>query len=58
MRVIIVDTPKDVAKTAGDLFLQQLVEKPDSVFGLATGSSPVELYKYLVSAHVDKGISF
>lgn len=58
MRVVIVDTAMEVAQTGGDLFLRQLERKPDSVFGLATGSSPVALYQYLISAHLDNGVSF
>jgi glucosamine-6-phosphate deaminase len=58
MRVIIVDTAADVAQAGGDLFLHQLQKKPDSVFGLATGSTPVALYQYLISAHFDGGVSF
>lgn len=58
MRVIIVDTAADVAQTGGDFFLQQLEKKPDSVFGLATGSTPVALYQHLISAHIDRGVSF
>jgi len=58
MRVIIVNTAQDVANTGGALFLQQLAYKPDSVFGLATGSSPIELYEYLILAHVNQGVSF
>lgn len=58
MRVIIVDTAAEVAQTGGDIFLQQLARKPNSVFGLATGSSPLALYQYLISAHLDQGVSF
>ena len=58
MRVIIVDTAAEVAQTGVDIFLQQLAHKPNSVFGLATGSSPLALYQYLISAHLDQGISF
>ena len=50
MRVIIVDSPAEVAQQGADLFLAQLSRKPDSVFGLATGSTPVELYKNLITA--------
>ena len=58
MRVIIVDTATEVAQTGGDIFLQQLKCKPESVFGLATGSSPVALYQHLISAHVEDAVSF
>jgi glucosamine-6-phosphate deaminase len=58
MRVIIVDTATEVAQTGGDIFLQQLARKPNSIFGLATGSSPLALYQHLISAHLDQGVSF
>ena len=48
MRVVIQNTPDDAANYAADLFTCQLNEKPGSVLGLATGSTPLELYKKLI----------
>lgn len=48
MKVVIQDTPGDTARYAADLFACQLCEKPSSVFGLATGSTPLLLYEELI----------
>jgi len=36
-----------MSRTAADIFAQQLGKKPDSIFGLATGSTPLGLYAEL-----------
>ncbi|MEM8816320.1 MAG: glucosamine-6-phosphate deaminase [Pseudomonadota bacterium] len=58
MRVVIQETPAGVANYAADLFARQLEEKPDSVLGLATGSTPVRLYKLLIERYERGEISF
>jgi len=47
MEVIIKQDAEKVSWEAAALFCRQLREKPDSVFGLATGSTPVRLYHLL-----------
>jgi len=49
MEVIIKPNPEEVSREAAGLFRRQLRRKPDSVLGLATGSTPVELYRKLVA---------
>lgn len=58
MRIIIVDSAGSVAQLGAGFFLKQLDKKADSVFGLATGSTPVALYDRLVAAHVKDKVSF
>ncbi|GGZ98055.1 glucosamine-6-phosphate deaminase [Arenicella chitinivorans] len=58
MRVVIVGSAHDAAAYGCDLFLGQLHDKPTSVFGLATGSTPLALYQALIDAHRNQGISF
>lgn len=58
MEVIIVDTPDEVALRAADVVCRQLEEKPDSVLGLATGSTPVSLYQELIRRHQNGHLSF
>lgn len=43
---------------AGRFFLEQIKKKPDSVFGLATGSTPVGLYQKLTEAYKLKEADF
>ncbi|MBA6414172.1 glucosamine-6-phosphate deaminase [Parahaliea sp. F7430] len=58
MKVVILDTPTQVADYAAELFQQQLQHKPASVFGLATGSTPLKLYRELIKRQHGGLISF
>lgn len=54
MQIVILDTPEQVANYGADRFADQLNNKPDSVLGLATGSTPIALYSALI-ARVQRG---
>lgn len=58
MRVIIEANSQQVAVKGAQFVSQQIVNKPDSVLGLATGSTPVELYGQLINACEAGRISF
>lgn len=55
MNVHVYDSAKTASRAAATLFAAQLLRKPDSVFGFATGSTPIETYKYLAKWH-EKGL--
>ena len=48
MKKIVCDNYEEACRTAANQYTMQLVLKPDSVLGLATGSTPIGLYKELV----------
>jgi len=58
MRVVIQNSADDVAEYAANLFARQLNEKPDSVLGLATGSTPLKLYDKLIERCRRGALSF
>jgi glucosamine-6-phosphate deaminase len=58
LRLVILPNSDDVAEFACDLFVQQLANKPKSVLGLATGSSPTSLYKKLIERQKAGEVSF
>lgn len=58
MKVVILKDAAAVAKYGADLFIKQVKSKPDSILGLATGSTPVALYKELISAYREGRVSF
>ncbi len=58
MEVIITRTPEEMSALAGDLVEQQLLRRPNSVLGLATGSTPVSTYKELIRMHKEQGLDF
>lgn len=45
----------EIGKAIGTVFASQVIEKPDCVLGLATGSSPIPTYKYMISLY-EEGI--
>lgn len=58
MEVIIQPDADAASETAARLFARQLREKPASVLGLATGGTPLRLYRRLAEAHVRDGLDF
>jgi len=55
---IVLDNYADVSRAAADVFARQLADKPDSVLGLATGSTPLGLYAELVRRYQAGEIDF
>ena len=51
-------TAKDAAKAAAMVFASTIYQKPNAVLGLATGSTPIELYKRLIKLHEKELIDF
>ncbi|MCI8939845.1 MAG: glucosamine-6-phosphate deaminase [Dorea sp.] len=48
MRIYKTEDYKKMSKMAARIIASQIIMKPDCVLGLATGSTPIGLYKYLV----------
>ena len=53
MEIIIQPTPEAATAIAARLIARLLKEKPDAVLGLATGSTPLPLYRALVDMQLD-----
>jgi len=49
---------KDMCKKAASIFLAQITLKPDSVLGLATGSTPLGVYSQLINWYKEGDIDF
>ena len=58
MQIVIQPDADAVARYGADVFIRQLQNNPKSVLGLATGSTPVALYKKLIDACRHGDISF
>jgi glucosamine-6-phosphate deaminase len=58
MKVVIQDDAPAVARYGADIFREQLQKQPASVFGLATGSTPLSLYRELINSTRRGEISF
>lgn len=57
-RWIEVENYVEMSRLAAAIFEQQLLGKPDSVLGLATGGSPVGFYEALVNRFLQGGFTF
>ncbi len=53
MEIIIQATPEAATEIAARLIARRLKEKPDAVLGLATGSTPLLLYRALIAMKLD-----
>ena len=58
MKVIVADTYEEGAKKAADVIEKLVREKPTCTLGLATGSSPVGMYKELARRCREEGLDF
>jgi glucosamine-6-phosphate deaminase len=58
MEVIIKKTYEEVSKEAGKIFKAALKKKPDLVLGLATGTTPLGLYKEMIRMHKEEKLDF
>ncbi len=58
MEVVIAHTPAAAGIIAADIVAQQITDRPASVLGLATGSSPLPLYRELIARHQAGLVSF
>ena len=58
MRVVIVKNAEELAAKAAEEALEVIRAKKDAVLGLATGSTPVGMYKKLIEDHKKNGTSY
>ena len=53
MQVILCKNYDEISKKAAEIVAEQIEKKPNSVLGLATGSSPVGMYRELAAMNLD-----
>ncbi|KAJ49512.1 glucosamine-6-phosphate deaminase [Clostridium tetanomorphum] len=58
MRVIVVDNYKKMSEKAAIMVASQIVLKPDSILGLATGDTPLGMYEELIKMYNNNEIDF
>jgi glucosamine-6-phosphate deaminase len=58
LEVVITKDPEELAEFTADYMRRQILRKPNSVLGLATGSSPEKTYARLVRYHREEGLDF
>jgi glucosamine-6-phosphate deaminase len=58
MEVVIEKNYESMSRQAAKMIVQLLNTKPNAVLGLATGSTPLSLYKELIRLHKEEGLDF
>ncbi|PIU42177.1 MAG: glucosamine-6-phosphate deaminase [Candidatus Omnitrophica bacterium CG07_land_8_20_14_0_80_42_15] len=58
VKVIIRATSEEMSKEAARIFADRIRKKPNIVLGLATGGTPVKMYKELIRMHKEEGLDF
>lgn len=58
MKIIRCKDYDEMSAIAGKIMVDQVKEKPDSILGLATGSTPVGMYKKMIQAYKNGEVSF
>jgi glucosamine-6-phosphate deaminase len=58
MKKLIYDSYEEMSRAAADIVAEQLTDKPSSVLGLATGSTPIGMYEELARRYSEGKIDF
>ena len=58
MRILVLDNYEEMSKKAALMIASQVMLKPDSVLGLATGDTPLGMYKELIELYNKKEVDF
>jgi len=58
MKVVVVKNYKELSYRAAQLLASQIIEKKNLVLGLATGNTPIGMYKELIRRHREEGLDF
>ena len=58
MKIVVTKDYTEMCKLASRIFAAQITLKPDSVLGLATGSTPVGMYKELIQMYNEGRVDF
>jgi len=56
MKIIITKNAQEMGKEGAKIFAEQIRSKPDSVLGLATGSTPIPCYQELARMHKEENL--
>lgn len=58
MKLVIAVDYDDLSKQAARLIADEVKQRPDTVLGLATGGTPVGMYRELIAIHQKEGVDF
>lgn len=58
MEILIAKNYEELSDAAAKIVKEGIINKPNLVLGLATGSTPIGLYEGLIKAHKEEGLDF
>jgi len=58
MKIIVTDNEHEGSLKAAEIIESIVLEKPNAILGLATGSTPIETYQELINNHKELGTSY
>lgn len=58
MKIIVRKNYEEVSIEAANIFEREIRENPNTVLGMATGSTPIGMYKELIRRHKEEGLDF
>ncbi|MEG1309637.1 MAG: glucosamine-6-phosphate deaminase [Bacilli bacterium] len=58
MKIYKLKTEEDASRKASEIIIETIKNKEDCVLGLATGSTPLKTYQFLIDAYKNKKIDF
>lgn len=58
MKILLKNNKEEIGKEIASRIVELINKKPNTVLGLATGSSPITTYKELIKAYKEKKVSF
>ena len=58
MNVLVYDNEEQIGIAAGNYMCGQVLAKPDSVLGLATGSTPLKPYGHMIKLYEAGAVDF
>ncbi|MBR3791656.1 MAG: glucosamine-6-phosphate deaminase, partial [Clostridia bacterium] len=58
MKIIVCENYEEMSRQAAKIVSSQLIVKPNSILGLATGSTPIGLYQNLIEMNQKGEIDF
>lgn len=58
MKILVKKDYESMSKAASEIFIEAIKAKPEISLGLATGSTPMGMYKELIRVHKEDGLDF
>lgn len=58
MEIIILDNYEQISEKAANIIVNEVISKPESVLGLATGDTPLGMYRAIIKQYKDANLDF